>query len=314
MHIKGVLIVGGNSFIGINLILGFLKRNIDVKVFSRNTNYFHANILKEVDVMKGDLRNCEDITKALINIDVAIYLASTSNVSTSMSDIFLDNQNVSHFLNFMENVRNSNIKKVVFASSGGTVYGEPTYLPIDENHPLKPVSPYGITKVTIENYLHFYKYKYGIDYTVCRYSNPYGRYQNPLKRVGAINYFLFQHLTNKTIEIYGDPKKIIRDYIYIDDLVEITVLLALKDDLTFNVYNIGSGKGFSLEQITKELGIITQKEVNFVCNKQRNEHVQQVILNIERVIKELNWTPKVDLQTGIILNKIWIEEFLSTWQ
>ena len=98
--------------------------------------------------------------------------------------------------------------KIVLASSGGTVYGEPEYLPIDEKHPLKPLSPYGITKVSLENYLYFYKKKYGMDYVVCRYSNPYGKYQNPLKKVGAINCFYISISAMKRLIYTGIHKRL----------------------------------------------------------------------------------------------------------
>lgn len=305
------LIIGGAGFLGTNLVLGLLKKGHLVKIFTRNMKKLPYNFSSEVELIQGDLNNREDIKEAVKNIDIIIYLASTSNVFTSTKNIFEDYLNTKLFLNLMEVIKNENIMKVVFASSGGTVYGEPQYLPIDENHPLKPLSPYGITKVTIENYLNFYKYNYGIDYIVCRYSNPYGKFQNPLKGVGVINFFLYQHLNNRTIEIFGDPQKIIRDYIYIDDLVEATINLTLKDDLSYSVYNIGNGKGFSLEEIIKEIEKTTQKKVNFMLYQHRTENVKQVILDIDRISKELNWSPKIDLKSGIKLNKQWIEELLS---
>lgn len=116
-----------------------------------------------------------------MNIDIIIYLAATSNVATSIEDVFGD-INSSLFFLISWKVLKIFVLKIILASSGGTVYGEPEYLPIDEKHPLRPLSPYGITKVSLENYLYFYKRKYGIDYVVCRYSNPYGKYQNPLKK------------------------------------------------------------------------------------------------------------------------------------
>lgn len=161
-----------------------LEQGQNVKVFSRHINNFPQNIISEVEFIKGDLENVEDIYKALVNIDIIIYLAATSNVATSIEDVFGDINSSLFFLNFMESVKDFRIKKIILASSGGTVYGEPEYLPIDEKHPLRPLSPYGITKVSLENYLYFYKRKYGIDYVVCRYSNPYGKYQNPLKKLG----------------------------------------------------------------------------------------------------------------------------------
>jgi UDP-glucose 4-epimerase len=305
------LIVGGNSFIGINITQALLREGNYVKVFTRNSEKIPQNILNNVELLKGDLACYEDIKHALTNVDIAIYLASTSNVSTSTNNIFQDTQNIFLFLNFMEIVKNCSIKRIIFASSGGTVYGESNYLPVDENHVLKPLSPYGITKVTIENYLHFYKCRYGIDFTICRYSNPYGKHQDPLKGVGAINFFLYKHLLNKPISIYGDPAKIIRDYIYIDDLVNATILLASKPELASNIYNIGSGKGFSLQQIIQEIEALTGREVKSIYHPSKNTNVQQIVLDIKRVSKELNWKPKIDLKTGIALNKLWVEELLS---
>ncbi|MGN4562413.1 NAD-dependent epimerase/dehydratase family protein [Bacillus cereus group sp. MYBK5-2] len=310
MRKNNYLIVGGNSFIGINLALGLLKQGQNVKVFSRHINNFPQNIVSEVEFIKGDLKNVEDIYKALVNIDIIIYLAATSNVATSIEDVFGDINSSLFFLNFMESVKDFRIKKIILASSGGTVYGEPEYLPIDEKHPLRPLSPYGITKVSLENYLYFYKRKYGINYVVCRYSNPYGKYQNPLKKVGAINCFLYQHLSNERIHIYGNPEEIIRDYIYIDDLVEITIQLAQLNQLKSCVYNIGSGKGLSLKRIIVELEKITERKVDFICYKQKQENVQKIILNIDKIKQELNWEPKIDFKHGIRLNKLWIEEFL----
>ncbi|MFH7834917.1 NAD-dependent epimerase/dehydratase family protein [Bacillus luti] len=312
MRKNNYLIVGGNSFIGINLTLGLLERGQNVKVFSRRINNFPQNITNEIEFIKGDLENVEDICKALVDVDIIIYLAATSNVATSIEDIFGDIKSSFFFLNFMESVKDFRIKKIVFASSGGTVYGEPEYMPIDEEHPLKPLSPYGITKVSLENYLYFYKKKYGIDYVVCRYSNPYGKYQNPLKKVGAINCFLYQHLSNERINIYGNPQEIIRDYIYIDDLVEITIQLSQLNRLKSYVYNIGSGKGLSLKRIIVELEKITERKVDFICYKPKQENVQKIILNIDKVKQEFNWEPKIDFKNGIRLNKLWIEEFLCS--
>ncbi|PGZ93591.1 UDP-glucose 4-epimerase [Bacillus pseudomycoides] len=311
MNKNRYLIIGGNSFIGINITQTLLREGNYVKVFTRNSEKIPQNILKNVELLKGDLACSEDIKHALSNIDIAIYLASTSNVSTSTNNIFQDTQNIILFLNFMEIVKNCSIKRVIFASSGGTVYGEPNYLPVDENHVLKPLSPYGITKVAIENYLYFYKCRYGIDFTICRYSNPYGKHQDPFKGVGAINFFLYKHLLNKPISIYGDPAKIIRDYIYIDDLVNATILLASKSELASNIYNIGSGEGFSLQQIIQEIEILTKREVKSIYYPSKNTNVQQIVLDIKRVSTELNWKPKIDLKAGIALNKLWVEELLS---
>ncbi len=121
---------------------------------------------------------------------------------------------------------------------------------------------------------------------------------------------MYQHLSNERINIYGNPEEIIRDYIYIDDLVEITIQLAQLNQLKSCVYNIGSGKGLSLKRIIVELEKITERKVDFICYKQKQENVQRIILNIDKIKQELNWEPKIDFKNGIRLNKLWIEEFL----
>ncbi|MCC2463835.1 UDP-glucose 4-epimerase, partial [Bacillus mobilis] len=110
--------------------------------------------------------------------------------------------------------------------------------------------------------------------------------------------------------IYGNPQEIVRDYIYIDDLVEITIQLSQLNPLKSCVYNIGSGKGLSLKRIIVELEKLTERKVDFICYKQKQENVQKIILNIDRVRRECNWEPKIDFKSGIRLNKLWIEEFL----
>ncbi|PEO21669.1 NAD-dependent epimerase/dehydratase family protein, partial [Bacillus wiedmannii] len=119
MRKNNYLIVGGNSFIGINLALGLLKQDQNVKVFSRHINNFPQNIISDVEFIKGDLANVEDIYKALVDVDIIIYLAATSNVATSIEDIFGDMNSSFFFLNFMESVKNFPIRRIVLASSGG---------------------------------------------------------------------------------------------------------------------------------------------------------------------------------------------------
>ncbi|SHK24174.1 NAD-dependent epimerase/dehydratase family protein [Tepidibacter formicigenes] len=305
------LVIGGNGFIGINLIIKLLDLGMKVRVLSRNNNNIPLEIIDKIEFIRGNLTDREIIRSSIKNIDYIFYFVSCTNVSSSINDVYKDNNNVLYMINLLEGLKENKIKKLIFASSGGTVYGEPRYVPVDENHPRKPISPYGITKASIENYLNFYKRKYNINYCVCRYSNPYGKYQYPSKGTGAINIFLYKHLNGEEITIYGDKTKIIRDYIYIDDLIEATVRIAFKEKTNYDIYNVGSGIGLSLQDLINSIEKATKKKIRIKEKNSKDENVEKIILNIDRLKKEFDWNPKVDLDLGVNLSKLWITELIK---
>jgi UDP-glucose 4-epimerase len=300
------LVIGGSGFLGLNLIAKLLAEQFEVKVLYRNKHNIRKYITGEVQEIEGDLADRKIIRKAIKGIDTIFYLASSTNVTSSINDVFMDNTNIVHALNVLEEIKYSNIKKIVFASSGGTVYGEPQYLPIDENHITKPISPYGITKLSIENYLAFYNIKYGLDYLICRYSNPYGKYQNPDSGVGAISIFLYKYFLNDEIVIFGNPQNIVRDYIYIDDVMDATIQLAFAKDLKYKIFNVGSGVGTSLQQIIETIEEVVRGKLKIHLKEEKKENVSKVILDIKRINEEINWYPTFDIKKGIEMTSKWI--------
>ncbi len=304
------LLIGGNGFIGTNIIYQLLEKERDVyciDMYDSNTKNIDDKHFKSyID----DLTDKDLLEEVIKKSDIIIYLATISNVRKSSRESIKEIDNIETFIYTMELIKDYPGKKVILASSGGTVYGEPERTPVSEDHCLMPISPHGIGKVTIENFLKYYSHKYGIKYVICRYSNPYGRFQNPFSGVGVINKLLFDYENGEVTKIISNPEAIIRDYIYISDLVNATITAAEDPRADNNVFNIGSGLGHSLKDIIHEIEEVLGDKVNIEYENFGIENVSSIVLDVSK-IKNLGWNPEVTLKEGIILHKNWIEETLN---
>ena len=200
----------------------------------------------------------------------------------------------------------NNIKKIVFISSGGTVYGDQNLESISEQSSTDPLSSYGIVKLAMEKYIQLYSKLYGVNYSIFRLSNPYGPYQNTLKDQGIIGIFIRKFIENGEITIWGDGN-IIRDYIYIDDVIEI-----LNRDLMKNIdnnilLNLGSGKGSSINEILNLIERISNKKINILYKESRSFDVKKNILNIDKISNTFDWKPKHDIEEGIQNTYKWLK-------
>jgi UDP-glucose 4-epimerase len=188
------------------------------------------------------------------------------------------------------------VKRIVYLSSGGTVYGDPRRLPVSEDHPLDPLCSYGIVKVAVEKYLNMYSVLEGLNATVLRVSNPYGgtaRRTNDLQ--GVVPIFLRKMVAGESIEIWGDGSTV-RDYIYIDDLIDAMVCaLGLQGS---GVYNIGSGVGHSLNEVLKILSDVTGIEARVRYSAPRGFDVSRIVLDVSRAKEALGWRPSTTLHQG----------------
>ena len=256
------------------------------------------SILVGVEYTAGDLAKPETFKKALEKVDMVFHLASSVVPKSSNDDVIADvSVNLIGSLHLLEQARLAGIKKLIFVSSGGAVYGIPESLPIAETHPTQPLSSYGIVKLAIEKYLYLYQRLYGLDYCVLRVSNVYGNMAPANRDFGAIDNFVQKAKNNESIEIWGDGS-IIRDYIHVDDVVE-ALLLVMTYSGPEKIFNIGSGTGVSLnELITLIEAELNQKvSVNYLSG--RSVDVPANILDISLVQKTLRWTPKIKLKQGI---------------
>ena len=294
------IIYGGGGFIGSHLCEKLLELGYDVTVFDK-LNFSKKNIshiLDRINVIEGDFNNEFDLMNSLKGIDYVYLLVSSTLPASSNDNPEYDAEtNLISSLKLFKECVNLKIKKIVFLSSGGTVYGIPDEIPVNENYYSNPVCSYGIIKRTIEEYLYLFNFLYGQKYFVFRLSNPYGERQNPNAAQGAIAVFLNKVINDQKIEIWGDGE-VVRDYIYIKDAVEV-LAGSLKIEADEKVFNLSYGQGYSLNQIIETIKNITDKKINLEYQKSRKLDVPVNILNNEKVKKTFNWSPRTNLEDGI---------------
>ena len=301
---KRCLVLGGKGFIGSHLVDRLVDMGFSVRVFDRPADSGDKGVeFKDgVEVYKGDFINESDLSDALEEVDYVFHLISTTTPRTSTDnpvyDIETNLVGTLRLLNFIKKSRNI---KLIFVSSGGTVYGIPSFTPIPETHSTQPICSYGVCKLTIENYLNAYNHLYGLDYTVLRVSNPFGERQNPKAIQGAIPVFLLKILENQKISIWGDGS-VSRDFIYISDVIDALVLV-MEKKLVHKVFNIGSGIATSLNDLIKIMKNVTGylPEVEYL--PARDFDVPVNYLDISQAYSEFGWTPKSSLTEG--LKKTW---------
>lgn len=275
------LILGGSGFIGCNLITNLLKYPENkVLSFSRTdlekSIYNRIKFKENFKEINGDFKNT-DFSIYTKNIDVVIHLVSTTTPSSinHESDI---SDNVLPTLRLLNACVNNSVKKFVFISSGGTVYGRTDMIPIKEDHKTEPICSYGIQKLTIEKYIQLYSRDYQLDSKIIRLANPYGPYQEKSFGVGAITNFTLRCIAKEPITIYGDGE-VVRDYIYIDDAIE-GIINIIKSTSSRTLYNLGTGMGTSLNQVVEVLKKHFQYECSVLYINGRNVDVDYNVLDI----------------------------------
>ena len=291
------LVLGGNGFIGSHLVDKLLAEDHGVRVFDKYEEHYRKP-LPGVDYRFGDFGNRGLLAEALEGVDTVFHLISTSLPKTSNDDPAFDVQsNVIETLFLLEQCVARKVKKLIFISSGGTIYGLPEKLPIAEDSPTNPECSYGITKLIIEKYLALYNHLHGLNYTILRPSNPYGSRQNPLGIQGAISVFLGKIARGEAIEVWGDGE-VVRDYIFIDDLIE-GIYKAAFSETTSKIFNLGSGSGRTLNEIVDVIRAVTMLKVNVMYTPKRSFDVPGNYLDISRANEQLGWIPSFSLEHGI---------------
>lgn len=290
-----VLVLGGFGFLGRHLVDGLLHSGANVRVFERNMPN-DAQFARDVEVVLGNFVTGEGFDEALRDVDVVYHLISTTVPSTSNDDPIADVQsNLIGTLQLLRHMQAANVGRIVYVSSGGTVYGNPMTLPVPEAHPLNPLCSYGVVKVAVENYLAMYSKLYGLSATVLRVANPYGMHQHRIGVQGVIPTFIGKMMRGEPIEIWGDGS-VVRDYIYVEDVV--SALLAAYGDRSSGTFNIGSGVGHRISDVLKVVRQTTGLEGAVRYLPQRNFDVEQIYLDIRRAREGLNWKPKYSLESG----------------
>ena len=298
------IIYGGGGFIGSHIVDDLLKHNIKVTVFdklySSKRNVKH--ILNKIEFIEGDFNNRQDIKDSLRNKDYVIHLvSSTIPADSNLNPQYDTETNLISTLNLLDECTNNKIKKVIFLSSGGTIYGLPIKLPVTEDHPTNPTCSYGIIKLTIEKYLSLYKILKGSDYRILRFSNPFGERQNPGIGQGLIVTLLYKIKKEQAIVIWGDGN-VVRDYFYIKDGVK-SIYLSIKDKSKYSIFNISSGKGLSINKILEKFRKVLKLDFDVKYTAARKFDVPVNILDNKRASRILGWKPATNFDEA--LTKTW---------
>lgn len=303
------LILGGGGFIGSHLGAALLKDGHFVRVLERPYRDRTAVAPKDarLEWREGDFGNAQDVGRALDGVDTVFHLISTTQPQSSNDDPAFDVQsNLLPTLALLDQLRGRAGVRLIFVSSGGTVYGVPRQTPIPETHATDPTCSYGIVKLAIEKYLALYRILHGLDYRILRLANPYGPGQEANRAQGVVGTFLSRVTHGEPIEVWGDGS-VVRDYLYIGDTV--TALLRAADYRgEARIFNIGSGSGHSVREILAAVEAVTGARADVRYAPGRKFDVPVSILDISRARAELGWSPAIGLPEGLRLTYAAITE------
>lgn len=293
-----ILVTGGAGFIASHVSDRLLALGQRVAIVDNLSTGKRENLPAEAEFYEIDMRD-----KTLEKVfeeekpQVVIHHAAHANVTESVKNPGYDaSVNVGGSINLLECCVKNAVEKFVYASTGGALYGEACYIPADEAHPIDPVSPYGVSKHAVEQYLYAYRQNHGLEYVVLRYPNVYGPRQDPHGEAGVVAIFTLQLLTGETPTIFGDGSKT-RDYCYVSDIVDANVL-ALSNEVT-GTYNLGRGIEVSDLEVFESVREAVGSEVEPDFAPVRPGEVEHIALDSSKAERELGWKWRVDLIEGI---------------
>jgi UDP-glucose 4-epimerase len=303
------VIFGGGGFIGSHVADRLLLDGHAVRIFERPRvkPYRNFDSHEQVEWVRGDLLSARDVNEAVAGADVVFHAASTTLPGPSNEDPIFDIQtNLVASVQLLDAMVKHAVPRLVFISSGGTVYGPPQYLPIDERHPTEPLVSHGINKLAIEKYILLYKRLCGIKPVILRVSNPYGLRQRTRDAQGVIAVFIDRALNGLPVEIWGDGS-VIRDFLYISDLAEI-IARAASYSGEESVFNVSSGAGTSVNELVGLLEDVLNTRITRRFLAPRSMDVHENVLSNRLAALELGWKPKVSLRDGLVRTAAWIRQ------
>ena len=341
-----ILITGGAGFIGSHLADALVAKGHAVTVWDNLSTGRKENLNPQARFKKIDLRCFKQVRKLILkeNFEVIFHLAAQMNIRKSVKDPLEDSRNnglatlnlleaiivaqtearketqkraqteVRNFFNKPDRKKKNQIKqfkKFIFASSGGAVYGDKVKHPTSETAKARPISPYGIDKLSIENYLSYYQQFFGLDYVALRYANIYGPRQNPAGEAGVVGIFFEKMLKKETPVINGDGKQT-RDYLYIDDLIQAHLLILENLEKTKGIYNLGSGKETDLNSLFGKMNKLSKAGFKAAYAPAQKGEQKRSCLDVKKAAEDLGWKPKTNLDKGLEKTKAWYNKNKST--
>ncbi|WP_299868625.1 NAD-dependent epimerase/dehydratase family protein [uncultured Roseobacter sp.] len=304
-----ILVLGGCGFIGSHVVDVLLREGHDVRIFDRNEESFRLS-LPGVDYRRGDFTDPVAIADALQDVDAVFHLVSTTFPSTALRDPRRDvRENLIGTQQLVEVMLDVGIKRLLFLSSGGTVYGITETVPIPETHPLRPINAYGITKVAIEHYLEMYRRTRGLSPIIVRASNPFGPRQSHTGVQGVVATFLNRIANGTPVEIWGDGT-VVRDYIYVQDLARFCVQAGTSE--REGVYNAGSGQGVSLLDLLSAMEQVTDLGFERNFRSAPPTDVPVSVLDCSAAKRDFGWSAEENLAAGLKATWAWVSGFQSS--
>jgi UDP-glucose 4-epimerase len=294
-----VLITGGAGFIGSNIADAVIEKKHKAVILDNLSSGNKKNVNKKAKFYKADIVDEKNVLKIFKKEkpDAVIHCAAQIDVRKSVAEPKYDADiNILGSLNILKACAENKTKKIIFASSGGTIYGECGAKAPDENSFPSPLSPYGIAKHSVENYIKFYGEIHGLKYTILRYANVYGPRQDPKGEAGVIAIFALKMINNEAVTVFGDGKQM-RDYVYVEDVVSANLKALMKADN--QIINIGTNKAVALNDIVKMMSDFSKTDKKPVYMPKRDGELFKSFLDNKKAFKVLGWKPKTDINGGI---------------
>ena len=293
-----VLVTGGAGFIGSHIVDALIEQGHEVTIVDNLSTGFAENVNPQARFYRMSIYepNLADVFEQE-KPEVVNHQAAQMAIQRSVSDpVFDAEENILGSLNVILNCIRFGVRRMIYASSGGAVYGEPVHLPVKEEHPVNPVSQYGVSKHAVEHYLYLYDTQYGLDYVVLRYPNVYGPRQNPEGEAGVVAIFARQMLRGETPTIFGRGDKT-RDYTFVEDVVRANLLTMEKGK---GIYNVGTGVETSDQEMFDMLAaLLGYKGTPNYASVRRGE-IHRIYLDFSRARQELGWQPRLSLKDGLL--------------
>jgi UDP-glucose 4-epimerase len=301
-----MLVLGGNGFIGSHLVKA-LKEKYIVTVFERRR--IDSKEQPGVRYIYGDFEQEDLLRKSLSGIDIVVHLISTTVPKTADADPVFDlNTNLMNTIGLLKLLPETKVKKLVYFSSGGTVYGEPKTTLVPETHSREPIGSYGIVKCAIEDYIRFYASKNTFEYLIVRPSNPYGPGQISYGLQGVIPIIFDSLINDKEFQLWGGGNQV-RDYVYIDDLTE--AVLRLIEARCTGAYNVGSGQGHDVKQLVEAVEQQMGRTLKTRIVEMDHNAIERFVLSIDKIRTDTGWLPQTALSDGLRKYHQWLETYAN---
>ena len=294
-----ILVTGGAGFIGSHVVDGLVAQGAEVAVFDNLSTGRPEFVHPAARFFAGDLTHEGDIEScvAAFRPEVVDHHAAQIDVRRSVEDPVHDARtNVLGTLALLESCSRHGVRKLIYASTGGALYGEARFLPATEEHPIHPESPYGVSKHAVEHYLYLWRLLHRLDYTALRYGNVFGPRQNPHGEAGVNAIFIGMMLAGKRPRVFGDGQQV-RDYLYVEDVVSANLLALSRGG--GETLNLGSGTGTSVNEIVHELNAILGTRLDPIHEPPRPGEIQRIYLDARRAREVLGWEPRVSFRDGL---------------